>query len=81
MVLLAPNLHQLPSQHSGFKDQELRHRKRYLDLMMNAERREVFIKRARIVNYVRKYLDNLGFLEVGEISDYSVMRWRNTDQG
>lgn len=78
MVLLAPNLHQLPralvhveatadkpaSTLYGFKDQEQRHRKRYLDLIMNAERREVFVKRARIVNYIRRFLDNLGFLEV-----------------
>lgn len=62
--LLSPNLHQLPKEHFGFKDQEMRHRKRYLDLIMNQERREVFVKRARIVNYVRKFLDNLGFLEV-----------------
>lgn len=64
MILLSPNLHQLPKEHYGFKDQEQRHRKRYLDLIMNAERREVFVKRARIVNYVRRFLDNLGFLEV-----------------
>ncbi|KAJ8293247.1 Lysine--tRNA ligase, cytoplasmic [Rhodotorula toruloides] len=63
-VLLSPNLHQLPKEHFGFKDQEQRHRKRYLDLIMNQDRREVFIKRARIINYVRKFLDNLGFLEV-----------------
>lgn len=62
--LLSPNLHQLPKEHYGFKDQETRHRKRYLDLIMNQDRREVFIKRARIINYVRKFLDNLGFLEV-----------------
>lgn len=63
-VLLSPNLHQLPKEHFGFKDQEQRHRKRYLDLIMNQEVREVFIKRARIINYIRKFLDNLGFLEV-----------------
>lgn len=63
-VLLAPNLHQLPTDHYGFKDQETRHRKRYLDLIMNQDRREVFLKRARIINYIRKFLDNLGFLEV-----------------
>ncbi|GAA5963140.1 hypothetical protein JCM21900_000224 [Sporobolomyces salmonicolor] len=63
-VLLSPNLHQLPKEHFGFKDQEMRHRKRYLDLIMNQERRDVFVKRARIINYVRKFLDNLGFLEV-----------------
>lgn len=64
IVLLSPNLHQLPTEHYGFKDQEQRHRKRYLDLIMNQEKRDVFIKRARIINYVRKFLDGLGFLEV-----------------
>ncbi|KAL8292492.1 hypothetical protein RQP46_001104 [Phenoliferia psychrophenolica] len=61
VVLLSPNLHQLPH---GIKDQETRHRKRYLDLIVNHDRREVFVKRARIVNYIRRFLDNLGFLEV-----------------
>lgn len=64
MLLLSPNLHQLPTEHYGFKDQEQRHRKRYLDLIMNQEKRDVFVKRARIINYVRKFLDGLGFLEV-----------------
>lgn len=64
ILLLSPNLHQLPKAHFGFKDQESRHRKRYLDLIMNKERREVFVKRARVVNYIRRFLDNLGFLEV-----------------
>lgn len=65
MQLLAPNLHQLPTQHFGFKDQEQRYRKRYLDLIMNGEVRDVFIKRAKIIDYVRRFLDGLGFLEVG----------------
>lgn len=64
MILLAPNLHQLPTQHFGFKDQELRYRKRYLDLVMNRDVRNVFIKRAQIVDYIRRFLDGLGFLEV-----------------
>ncbi|KAH8119140.1 lysine-tRNA ligase [Phellopilus nigrolimitatus] len=64
MVLLAPNLHQLPSAHFGLKDQETRYRKRYLDLILNDETRRIFITRSRIINYVRKFLDSLGFLEV-----------------
>lgn len=77
MVLLSPNLHQLPRAETtivtesgavetkfGFKDQEQRHRKRYLDLIMNKEVRDVFITRAKIIGYVRRFLDNLGFLEV-----------------
>lgn len=68
--LLSPNLHLLPKatvvtgQRGGFTDQEARHRKRYLDLIMNQHVRDIFVKRAKIINYVRRYLDNLGFLEV-----------------
>ncbi|KAF8757059.1 Lysyl-trna synthetase [Rhizoctonia solani] len=62
--LLAPNLHQLPTQHFGLKDQEQRYRKRYLDLIMSEDSRRVFVTRSRIVNYVRRFLDSLGFLEV-----------------
>jgi len=42
----------------------MRYRKRYLDLMMNEEVRDVFIKRAKIIDYVRRFMDSLGFLEV-----------------
>ncbi|KAG8907964.1 lysyl-tRNA synthetase [Tulasnella sp. 403] len=64
MVLLAPNLHQLPKEHFGLKDQETRYRKRYLDLIMSEETRRIFVTRAKIINYIRKFLDGLGFLEV-----------------
>ncbi|KII92202.1 hypothetical protein PLICRDRAFT_36993 [Plicaturopsis crispa FD-325 SS-3] len=64
IVLLAPNLHQLPSGHFGLKDQETRYRKRYLDLIMSDETRRIFVTRSRIINYIRRYFDNLGFLEV-----------------
>jgi lysyl-tRNA synthetase class 2 len=61
--LLSPCLHQLPGR-EGVTDQETRYRKRYLDLIMNQDTRDVFITRSKVVNYIRKYLDNLGFLEV-----------------
>ena len=64
ITLLAPNLHQLPSAHFGLKDQETRYRKRYLDLVMNDDVRQIFITRSRILNYIRRSLDALGFLEV-----------------
>lgn len=64
MILLAPNLHQLPSSHFGLKDQETRYRKRYLDLILNENTRNLFKTRSRILNYVRRFLDNLGFMEV-----------------
>ncbi|BEJ11360.1 hypothetical protein CspHIS471_0107820 [Cutaneotrichosporon sp. HIS471] len=61
--LLAPCLHQLPGR-EGLTDTETRYRKRYLDLIVNQPTRDVFIARAKIVNYIRKFLDSLGFLEV-----------------
>jgi lysyl-tRNA synthetase class 2 len=64
MVLLAPNLHQLPSTHFGLKDQETRYRKRYLDLIVSEDTRRIFVTRSRIVNYIRRFFDDLGFLEV-----------------
>ncbi|TFK44100.1 lysyl-tRNA synthetase [Crucibulum laeve] len=64
ITLLAPNLHQLPSSHFGLKDQETRYRKRYLDLILNDNTRNLFITRSRILNYVRRFLDDLGFMEV-----------------
>ncbi|KDQ55634.1 hypothetical protein JAAARDRAFT_37039 [Jaapia argillacea MUCL 33604] len=64
MTLLAPNLHQLPSAHFGLKDQETRYRKRYLDLIISEETRGKFIKRSQIINYIRRFLDDRGFMEV-----------------
>jgi lysyl-tRNA synthetase class 2 len=54
----------LPTEHFGYKDQEQRHRNRFLDLIMNDSTRNTFITRSRIVKYVRKYLDDRDFLEV-----------------
>ncbi|KFX96578.1 hypothetical protein V490_03274 [Pseudogymnoascus sp. VKM F-3557] len=62
--LLTPCLHQLPDEYYGFKDQEQRHRKRYLDLIMNEPTRNVFLTRSKVVTYIRKYLDNKDFTEV-----------------
>lgn len=50
--------------YSGYKDQEQRHRNRFLDLIMNDSTRSTFITRSKIVKYVRKYLDERDFLEV-----------------
>ncbi|XP_074318131.1 lysine--tRNA ligase, cytoplasmic-like [Silene latifolia] len=46
------------------KDQETRYRQRYLDLMLNGEVREIFITRSRVISYIRRFLDNLNFIEV-----------------
>lgn len=64
IVLLSPCLHQLPSLHFGVKDKETRFRQRYLDLIINETTRNKFIVRAKIINYLRRFMDQLGFLEV-----------------
>ncbi|XP_078606766.1 lysine--tRNA ligase-like isoform X1 [Branchiostoma floridae x Branchiostoma japonicum] len=62
--LLSPCLHMLPHLHFGITNKETRYRQRYLDLIINEHVRDKFIIRARIINYVRRFLDELGFLEV-----------------
>lgn len=62
--LLTPCLHMLPADHFGFKDQELRYRKRYLDLIMNKNARNRFITRSKIITHIRKFLDQRNFIEV-----------------
>jgi lysyl-tRNA synthetase class 2 len=54
----------LPKANYGFKDQELRYRQRYLDLIMNSFVRDKFTIRSKIITYVRSFFDKLGFLEV-----------------
>jgi lysyl-tRNA synthetase class 2 len=62
--LLTKSLRPLPDKWHGLADTELRYRQRYVDLIMNAHSREVFRTRARIVRYLRDFLDALDFLEV-----------------
>lgn len=62
--LLTPCLHMLPTEHYGFKDQEARYRKRYLDLIMNKSSRDIFITRCKIIQYIRHFLDSRDFTEV-----------------
>ncbi|CAF0753763.1 unnamed protein product [Adineta ricciae] len=64
LIILTPTLHQLPSLHYGLKDKETRFRQRYLDLLINDSVRQKFIVKAKIINYVRQFLNSLGFLEV-----------------
>jgi len=62
--LLSKNLRPLPEKFHGLQDQELRYRRRYLDLIMNPDSRRVFERRTRIVQYLRAYLDAMDFMEV-----------------
>lgn len=64
IILLAPCLHQLPTEHYGFKDGEQRFRQRYLDLIMNERSRNVFITRHKIVDYIRRFFNDRDFIEV-----------------
>jgi lysyl-tRNA synthetase class 2 len=62
--VLAKSLQTLPEKFHGLKDVDIRYRQRYVDLIANPEVREVFIKRSRIVSFMRNFLDKQGFLEV-----------------
>jgi len=62
--LLAPCLHMLPHLHYGIKDKETRYRQRYLDLIINAEVARKFQVRAQIISYMRRFFDQMGFLEI-----------------
>lgn len=64
ITLLSPCLHMLPHLHFGLKDKETRFRQRYLDLILNDYVRQKFIVRAKIITYLRRFLDDLGFLEI-----------------
>merc|ERR1712183_486769 len=62
--LLAPCLHMLPHLHYGIKDKETRYRQRYLDLIINSDVRKKFQVRAQIISYMRRFFDQMGFLEI-----------------
>ncbi|HZE22166.1 MAG TPA: amino acid--tRNA ligase-related protein, partial [Desulfobaccales bacterium] len=63
-TLLTKALLPLPEKYHGLTDVETRYRQRYLDLLVNPQVREVFIKRARIINLIRQFFDQRGYLEV-----------------
>jgi lysyl-tRNA synthetase class 2 len=62
--LLVKSLRPLPDKWHGLADQESRYRQRYVDLIVNDDSRRVFRTRTRIVQYLRQFLDSLGFMEV-----------------
>ncbi len=62
--LLSKSLLPLPEKWHGLKDQDMRYRQRYVDLIVNPEVKDTFIKRSQIIKEVRNYLDNLGYIEV-----------------
>ena len=62
--LLSKSLLPLPEKYHGLTDTDTRYRKRYLDMIMNPDVKDTFIKRSKIITSIRNYLDNLGFIEV-----------------
>lgn len=64
IVLLSKSLLPLPEKFHGLTDRETRYRQRYVDLIVNPDVREVFIKRSKIIREIRSYLDAHGFIEV-----------------
>ena len=64
IVLASKALSPLPEKFHGLSDTEIRYRKRYLDMIMNGDVRDDFIKRAKIISGIRKFFEERGFLEV-----------------
>ena len=64
VVLLSKSLRPLPEKFHGMTDRELRYRQRYVDLIVNPEVKDTFVKRSRILRELRSFLDGRGFLEV-----------------
>ncbi|MFD2671504.1 lysine--tRNA ligase [Marinicrinis sediminis] len=64
LEVLTKSLYPLPEKYHGLKDVELRYRQRYLDLIMNQEVQHTFILRSKIIQSMRRYLDQRGYLEV-----------------
>ncbi len=64
IVLLSKSLLPLPEKWHGLKDQDMRYRQRYIDLIVNPNVKETFVKRSLILKEIRNYLDGLGYIEV-----------------
>ncbi len=64
VILLSKAILPLPEKFHGITDKEERYRKRYLDLIMNNEVRDVFVLKSKLISYLRKFLESEGFMEV-----------------
>ena len=64
VTLLSKSLQILPEKYHGLTDTDTRYRQRYVDLIMNEDVKKTFVMRSKIISCIRRYLDNLGFLEV-----------------
>ena len=64
VTLLSKSLQILPEKYHGLTDTDTRYRQRYVDLIMNADVKETFVKRSKVLSSIRRYLDAQGFMEV-----------------
>ena len=64
VTLLSKSLQILPEKFHGLTDTDTRYRQRYVDLIMNAEVKDTFVKRSKVLSSIRRYLDDQGFMEV-----------------
>ena len=64
LTLLSKSLQILPEKYHGLTNTDMRYRQRYVDLIMNPEVKDTFIKRSKIISTIRRYLDGQGFMEV-----------------
>ena len=64
VTLLSKSLQILPEKYHGLTNTDIRYRQRYVDLIMNEDVKKTFVMRSKIISCIRRYLDNLGFLEV-----------------
>ena len=64
ITLLSKSLQILPEKYHGLTDTDMRYRQRYVDLIMNEEVKDTFIKRSKVLSSIRRYLDGEGFMEV-----------------
>ena len=64
LKLLAKALRPLPEKFHGLSDREMRYRQRYVDLIMNPEVKDTFVKRSRLISAIRRYMEDQGYLEV-----------------
>ncbi|MBR6614819.1 MAG: lysine--tRNA ligase [Lachnospiraceae bacterium] len=64
VIMLSKSLQILPEKYHGLTNTDMRYRQRYVDLIMNADVKDTFIKRSKIISAIRRYLDGQGFIEV-----------------
>ena len=75
VTLLSKSLQILPEKYHGLTDTDTRYRQRYVDLIMNEDVKDTFIKRSKVISSIRRYLDGQGFMEVETPNACLQCRW------